>query len=276
MLKGRWSVVDDETFDNPYDPNVPDLEPQTLPMDEVIRRAIQAALMRLHTWLPGQITEIQGNGRVTVQPMLQSRYITGQLVTLPPIQNVIYQQPRGANFSIKLPIAVGDTGRISFCERSLDVWSVSGGIVDPADTRHHNMTDAVFTPGLYPFDDQIEDNSTDLVLTAGKAIVRMQQSGNLLLGGPNVASPAVLGDVLITALDGIIAQIQAICDAISNNATSFILVTGAPGGPSPANPAIAIALAAAKSALTNLKSQYVDTASSNFASQQVFLQRGGS
>lgn len=217
-----------ETFDNPYDPNKQDLEPQTLPIDEVFKRAINTALLRMHTWLPAKVVALRGPQKVDIQPLLQTRYVTNQVVTLPPIQNVMVVMTMGADYSIKVPVAVGDTGIALFCERSLDVWSVSGGVVDPADTRHHDMTDAVFIPGLYPFAAQLTDQTTDLVITNGDAQFRVQKDGKFavknksqelianlvrLVTALSTASTVVGGPFIpsvVTELNTIIANLQSL------------------------------------------------------------------
>lgn len=163
---------------NPYDQNTQDLTPETKPIDEIIRIAIAGAMMKLRVHLPGKIVAIKGNQKVDVQPLLQTRYNTGQIVTLPVLQNVMVGMPMGQNYSIKLPIAVGDTGNILFCDRSLDIWSNSdGGITDPQDSRIHDMSDPVFIPGLVPFTQQTQDNTDDLVITNGEAQIKVQKGG---------------------------------------------------------------------------------------------------
>jgi hypothetical protein len=171
-----------DTEVNPFDPGTPDFQPETLPLDEIIRQAVAAAIMQMRVHLPGKIVAIRGNQKVDVQPLLQTRYINGDVVNLPVIQNVMVQMPVGANYSIKLPIAVGDTGSLLFCDRSLDVWaSGKGGIVDPQDARTHDISDPVFTPGLVPFANQTTDSTSDLVVTNGNAQLRLNATGGFKL-----------------------------------------------------------------------------------------------
>lgn len=172
---------------NPYDPNSPDYQAATPPPEEIIRQAVRAGMMALRVWLPGVITDVLGNQKVNVQPLLQYRAAdgivnpdgtNGTLITRAIIQNVMVQMPIGVNYSVKYPIAVGDTGMIAFCDRSLAVWSAGdGSVADPADSRMHDLTDAVFIPGLVPFANQTDDETDDLVVTAGDAQFRILQSG---------------------------------------------------------------------------------------------------
>lgn len=164
---------------NPYDPSVQDFEPQTLPLDEIIRRAIKAQTMSLRVCLPAIVTQVNGNQKVNVQPALQVRYIDqNQGSNMPQVQNVPVSMPMGQNYSIKVPVAVGDTGYLIFADRSLDVWLAgSGAIVDPQDSRQHDLSDAIFVPGMVPFSKQTTDSTTDLVLTNGQSQIRIEANG---------------------------------------------------------------------------------------------------
>jgi hypothetical protein len=164
---------------NPYDPSVQDYDAQTLPLDEIIRRGVTGMLLSLRVCLPAIVTQVHGNQKVDVQPALQVRYIDqNQGTNMPPVQNVPVSMPMGANYSIKLPVAVGDTGYLIFADRSLDAWLAgSGAIVDPQDSRQHDLSDAIFIPGMVPFSKQTTDSTTDLVLTNGQSQIRIEASG---------------------------------------------------------------------------------------------------
>lgn len=163
---------------NPYDSANQDPTPDTKPLDEIIRMAIAQALLQLRVHLPGQVVKVRGNQLVDVQILLQTRYTDGKVKTIPPLQNVLVGSPTGQNWSIKYPIAVGDIGNLFFCDRSLDVWSAgNGGIVDPQDSRTHDITDAIFVPGLVTISTQTTDDTNDMILTNGYAQVRMNPAG---------------------------------------------------------------------------------------------------
>jgi hypothetical protein len=149
-----------------------------MPPDEIIRTAIFTALQKLRVHLPCQIIKVRGNQLVDVQPTIQTRYKDGTVVNLPPIQNVTVKMPMGVGWSIKFPIKVGDTGDLIFSDRSLQNWAAGdGGIVDPQDDRMHDLTDAVFTPGMPTVSQQTTDQTTDLVITNGQSQVRFLSNG---------------------------------------------------------------------------------------------------
>lgn len=185
---------------NPYDPNLIDYSPETPQLDQVINLAIRAALLNLRVHLPGKVTKVVGNQLVNVQPLIKSQYIDGTVFDLPEIQNVPVSMPMGQNYSIKLPIAIGDIGNILFSDRSLDNWiSGDGSSVDSEDSRIHDITDAVFIPGLVTFSSQTQDETDDLVITNGKAQLRLEQGGMVKL--QNLNSNEELITLLLSLLD---------------------------------------------------------------------------
>lgn len=190
---------------NPYGSDPTQASQQTPPLDELIRQAIRTASMGLHTWLPGEVVKVYGNALVDVQPLLKVKFLDGTVDSLPVLQRVPVQHPRGATWGIKLPVAVGDTGMVTFCERSLDAWSVSGGLVDPADTRHHSLSDGLFVPGLYPNDDQIEGAETDLIILNDEARITLDATGKFKV-------EKVGGDELLDLLTDLAEQ----CSMIQN------------------------------------------------------------
>lgn len=172
-------------LDDIYDPNTVARQSGRKTLADLIFQAVKTVLLDTHTCLPAEITVVRSTSEVDIQPLLKRKFANGDLVSLPVIQNVPVHIIRGKDYSIKVPIVVGDTGMAIFAERSLDVWGVSGGLVDPADTRMHDLSDAIFVPGLYPFSDPAPVGSsasaaTDMVLTNGDAQLYLQKAGTFL------------------------------------------------------------------------------------------------
>lgn len=217
-----------QTFVNPYDPNGADQQPETPPLDQIITQAIQNAMRALRVWLPGEVTQVLGNQKVHVQPLLKSRYTNGDVVPLPVIQNVMVSMPMGQTWSIKCPVEVGDTGYLLFCDRSLDAWSASdGGIVDPEDSRAHDLADPIFIPGLVPFANQTTDATPDLVLTRDTAQIRLIKGGKFKIENGSqelLANLANLVNLLSTAstvaggpfIPSVVTQLQQIAQNIES------------------------------------------------------------
>lgn len=189
---------------NPYDASSIDYEPQTMPLAEVIKMAIQAASLNLRVAMPCSIVKINGDQNVDVQPLLQTRYVDGTVNNIPVIHQVMVGMPRGANYSVQYPLAVGDTGLCIFSDRSLDAWSSGSGVItDPQDSRAHDIADPIFYPGLVPFGKQTTDTNGDSVYKTGQYTFRIGKT-KITLGKGGTLYTAVLGEPLVAILHAII------------------------------------------------------------------------
>lgn len=193
-----------EPENSPYDSTVEDFDPGTPPIEKALADAIDYRLLSVRVCLPCAVTKVRGEQLVDVQPLLQARYLDGQVVNIPPIPMVPVSMKGGKLYSDKDPLSVGDTGYCVFADRSLAAWLAGQGqIVDPQDSRQHHITDAIFVPGLVPTALQTQDGTTDRVLRAGLAVLRMQQDGHFLIGNGTLTLGEVLGDSsgLVKALE---------------------------------------------------------------------------
>lgn len=168
---------------NPLDPGVVDYQPETPPLDEVIRHGVLAEAMRLRVCVPASVVAVGGDQQVDLQPLFKSRYVDGDVVTLPILKDVPVSMPMGAQWGLRYPLAVGDMGWAVFADRALDAWLAGdGGPTDPQETRMHDLNDAIFVPGLVPTAQQTKDGTTDLTVRNGKTIVRLKAQGKIQLG----------------------------------------------------------------------------------------------
>lgn len=246
-----------ETLNRPYDSAIPNLEAGPIDLADVILDAQRALSLRLRVALPAKVLAVDGNQNVQVQTLIKARFrYQADLVDLPPIGAVPVLMPRGANYSIRLPVAVGDTGLVVFSDRSLDVWlaDTQGGTtpVDPQETRCHDFNDAVFVPGLVPFAAQTTEQTTDLVITNGNAQVRLLQNGTVKLG-----SIAAGGQELLNLLDQLL-QNQA--DILNTLQTQAFVLTQL--GPQPFIASTLAALAQLQATATNIRTN-LDTLKAN-------------
>lgn len=246
---------------DPYNPAVPNYDPETLPLDEVWLEAMRAHTLGLRVALPATITAVNTseNQRVDVLPSLMSRPLDQAVaVPMPAIKNVPVMMPMGQSFAIKLPLSVGDAGLLVFCDRSLDAWAAgSGGApVDPQDSRQHDLTDAVFVPGLVPFAMQQTDATTDMVIKAGTAEVRLQQSGRFKLGNGSAETYDLLDQAMgkLASVAGNLSSALTQTQAGFNAVASASLTGTASAGPVVFATPFATALVPALTALNQLQS----------------------
>ncbi|RZL29680.1 MAG: hypothetical protein EOP64_00310 [Sphingomonas sp.] len=207
---------------DPQNPNVEDYDPQTPRLVDVFAEATRAMAVGLKVSLPACVTAVSGTQKVDVQPTIQARYSTSSdPVTLPLIKDVPVLLPMGQNYTFKVPIAVGDTGLLIFSDRSIDTWSQSDGRTptDPQDARLHDISDAIFAPGLPPFSRQFADTTSDMVLRCGNMAVRLQQNGRISLG-----STAQGGQEMVNLLEQLLqSQIDLMTVLTSQTFTNTML-----------------------------------------------------
>ena len=156
---------------------------ETPTMAQVISKAIKAQLLDVHVSLPAKIESYDATEqKANITPLLRKKYIKNDLVIdLPVINNVPVQWPSASSGSsfLHLPLKAGDVGMAIFCERSLDLWkSGDNSTVTPNDPRHHNLTDAIFIPGINAFKSALKNVPADnAVLQNGNMRIELDPSG---------------------------------------------------------------------------------------------------
>lgn len=183
--------------------------PDAPSLASVIRGAIEAHALELHTAMPGKVLSYDAAAQTAdVQPVLRRpmRDVDGERVVedLPVIPNVPVMFPRTAGAFISLPVAAGDYVLLVLCEGSIDAWRATGEVSDPGDERRHNLSHAVAIPGVFPQAGALDDaHATNIVIGhdgATQIHVQPGGAGGVLIGGPSASEPMVLGTALNTWL----------------------------------------------------------------------------
>jgi hypothetical protein len=243
-----------------------------------IRNAIDSAVGEIHTMIPGIVVKYdKENQTADIQVAIKRLTVEGKKLIVPPLRNVPIVFPRSSAASITFPLETDDPVMVLFCERPLDRWRQSGGLVDPGDHRFfHQYTDAFAVPGGYPDNDPHSwDNSDDrdgITVQTPDAKIVIDGSGKVRLGkrGAVPAEPAVLGDTLLDYLKDLHKSLADIIDLI----TTGPIGVGNLGAPVPTDPTLIANLLLEKTKLDEHKTKYVDTAGTNVVSQRTFLDRG--
>ena len=120
---------------------------------QIIREAVNAALVNLWTALPCEVVEYNSEAiTVNVQPLIKIpvHLPDGEIETveLPMLLDVPVMFPCAGGFTITHPIKKGDECLVNFADRNIDLWWQSGGIQNPFDNRKHDLSDgfAFFRP----------------------------------------------------------------------------------------------------------------------------------
>ena len=129
---------------------------------DVLTSAMECRLANLHTALPAVVEAYDVTTQtVDVTPLVKRREQdpkgSESIQEYPFIQAVPVVFPRSGNFFISLPIQVGDTVLLVFCESDIEGWQTTGELSTPDDLRRHDLSDAVAIPGLFPETSSIQN-----------------------------------------------------------------------------------------------------------------------
>jgi hypothetical protein len=157
-------------------------------LEDVISNAIRKVMLDFRVSIPVKVLKYDSeNQKVDIQPLIRKKYKTqdrtGQVVDSPVISDVPIEWPSSdsGNAYMTFPLKVGDLGRAEFMDRSIAEWlSGNGSMVTPEDPRIHNISDAVFVPGLRPFGSKLSDVSTvDVVIKNGNLKLSIDPDGKI-------------------------------------------------------------------------------------------------
>lgn len=150
------------------------------------------------------------------------------------------------------------------------------GMIAYTDKTEGGSQEAFWIGHLSSDDDLIPQQAVDghLVALARPGKMAYLASDTKVLVGKGGATdptePLVLGTTLVGCLNAVVTQVNALLDKLTSGP---LVICGSPGTPGTTYPALAADLAAIKAQVTNLKTQYLDTSSSNIISQTAFTER---
>ena len=190
---------------------------------KILHDAITAHLYDVHVCLPAKVEKYDAaKQKASIKPLLKKKYkAESQETELPVITEVPVQWPSaaGGDAYLHLPLKPGDFGMAIFCERSLDTWlQGSGQIVGPKDPRHHNLSDAIFVPGVRPFGASLSGaGAENAVLQNGQMRVEMAPDGKISIEGAS--------EEFLTIVDSILDHLISARVITSIGASPFIAST---------------------------------------------------
>lgn len=179
---------------------------------DALRVALQSFRRTLWCAMVGIITDTSNyasQGTVTVELAIQATIIDAQgnetQQTIRPIVDVPVVFIGGGNMVTTYPVADGDETLIIFADRAIDYWFAKGSVQRAANSRSHDLTDAIAIVGPRSLAKSLANLSTDTAqfrTIDGSTYFEVASGGKTNIvapGGVTITGPvAITGDVSIT------------------------------------------------------------------------------
>jgi hypothetical protein len=148
--------------------------------------------------------------------------------------------PRAGSKVMRLPIDVGDTVLLVYCDASLAEWRESGSVSEPEDARRHSIGWPVAIPGFYP-DTKPSPPLDGAEVLAGAAIFGEEDgTAKMLVGGTvpgfRFGQFAVSPVSLAVPTDAGLAAVAAAVTTLTSSVNALITTYNSHVHPVPAAP----------------------------------------
>lgn len=157
-------------------------------------------MKNVHTMLPGKIEKYYGHAerKARVKPLIKLRTVTGESLTIHPIDNVPVIFPGSSKFSLLYPLEKDDGCMIVFSEEGIGAF-LKGKVEVTADSfAKFALTDAICIPGLWSFKNVPISPISEIII---------DDDGNINLNGDG--KTLVTHTELNTALQSMLTSINA-------------------------------------------------------------------
>lgn len=155
-------------------------------LEQVLHAALESRLCDVHTSIPGRIASYDAaTQRANIQPIIKKKLRDGRSFSMPVITDVLVIFPSAGGGLLSFPAKQGDTGLLTFCERSIDQWATGDeDEAEPHSNHKHSYIDAVFHPGLYRYNNTKKADPVNTVLKfAGNKII-FKPDGSIEIEAP--------------------------------------------------------------------------------------------
>ena len=147
---------------------------------------IQQNQLNLHTALPAKVVSFDpAKQTVSLAIQIKMQLVDGSGADIPPLLDVPVSFPRGGGFAVTFPLKAGDEGMAIFSERCIDGWWQNGSASTPLDFRLHDLSDAMFIPGICSVPKAIDGFFTEglsMQTLDGSTYIRIK-NGSILIKG---------------------------------------------------------------------------------------------
>ena len=132
----------------------------------------------IHVALPAVIDKYDFKTQKANVKINISQVYDGQAINFPIIPNVPVIFPNSGGASFTMPVKVGDTCLLIFCDLDIKNWLIGGNSIKPQTSRSHSLTDAVAIIGLGTFTRQNGvENNEDVLINYAESKIRLKPNG---------------------------------------------------------------------------------------------------
>lgn len=209
----------------------------------IIKDAVSEEILAIWTNLPCEVVSYDPDAvTVEVKPLIRVPVRTPEgsikMIEIPILQDVPVMFPCAGGFTITHPINVKDECVVSFSSRNIDLWWQSGGVQNPFDTRHHDLSDgfAYFKPqsqakkikniSTESLEIRSDDNATKIQITPGGIINFIGQKAIFHCDVEMKKTLTVTG--LIKSLEDVVAKTVSLISHITTGVRSGSDKSGPP------------------------------------------------
>ena len=169
--------------------------------EDIFAQWLDAKMKAVHTDIPGEIQSYdESTKKATVKPLIKLRTNQDDILTIPPIDNVPVMMFIVKGFALDFPLEKGDGGLIIFAEEGIGDFLNGKVEVTADDFSRFNLTDAIFLPGLWGFNNRPESRSKISIDSDGNINVTAPTGTSISLGD-NPAKQLV-NDYIICPITG--------------------------------------------------------------------------
>lgn len=132
--------------------------------EEELRTAIEAALANMHVAMPVKVMKDSDGKTVSLQPTVKAnqRMPDGTVKQVDyPMLDALVHFASGGGATMTHPVKNGDEGMVIFASRSIHNWRENGGLQSQVDQRMHDLSDAIFLPGIRSKPRDLKDINTE-------------------------------------------------------------------------------------------------------------------
>lgn len=184
---------------------------RTPSLAELISEAIRFKIEEVRVAIPARVEKYRPDEQTIDASVLIKNVLVdseGNMLEeeLPVIPNVPVCFPRGGGYFLSFPLKKGDFVFLVCADACIDSWRDKGTLSDPGFLRHHDLSDAVAFPGVYPDPKALKEASDTELSIGADGGLQMRVGGSLIELGTTGGSLdfVALAQKVLTELQSIV------------------------------------------------------------------------